>query len=118
MDDQRALLLVVGETFATNWQQVLPAIWVIGLLLCIDHDWPGLSRAAWRLLRNLMAAAMAIFLMLAVAYGVYGLWAAAHFDHVGFANLASHALSRMWLSIALAATGVVLWFIRRPKSDR
>lgn len=112
MVDVPLTLLKAGEAFATDWIQVLPAVWSLGLLLCIDHDWPGLSRARWRLLRNVIVAAMALFLAYVIAYAIYGFGVAIYLDDPGFTNLTRRTLSTLWVSIALAIAGIALWLRR------
>ncbi len=117
MVDVPLTLLKAGETFARDWRQVLPAILVFGLLLCIDHNWPGLTGARWRLLRDVIVAFMALFLMCVVVYAVYGFGVAVYLDDRGFANLTRRTLVLIWVSIALALAGVVLRFCRRSKPN-
>lgn len=116
MVDVPLTLLKAGETFASDWRQVLPVIWVIGLLLCIDHNWPGLASARWRLLRAVIVAFMALFLMCVAVYAIYGFGMAVYLDDRGFANLTCRSLALILVSIALAVAGVLSWLFRRDRS--
>lgn len=117
MIDVPLTLLKAGETFATETISLLPVVWVIGLLLCVDSDLPLLRSTTWRLLRNVIVALMALFLACVVVYAIYGSAVAVYFDDHGFTNLTLRTLSTMWVSIALALAGVVLWIHRRSRQS-
>ncbi|CAB3928418.1 hypothetical protein LMG26858_06224 [Achromobacter anxifer] len=117
MIDVPLTLLKAGEAFATETISLLPVAWAIGLLLCIESDLPLLRSTTWRLLRNVIVALMALFLVYVIVYAIYGLAVAVYFDDHGFTNLTLRTLSTMWVSIALASAGVALWIYRRSRQN-
>lgn len=107
-------ILLFGKSLAVNLFQLLPVVWGIGILLCVESHLPGLLPKVWRRVRDVVAVMTAVFLLVCGVYAIFGYSVAAVFDKPGYFHMTGDALWALSLSIGMAVLGLVLRARARP----
>ena len=107
-------ILLSGKSLAVSVFQLLPVVWGVGILLCVESDLPGLSPKVWRGVRDAVAVMMAVFLLVCGGYAIFGYSVAAIFDKPGYFHMTGDALWALSLSIGMAVLGMVMRARARP----
>lgn len=103
-----ANVLQDGELLAWGIFQIVPLWWGAGILLCLEFNLPGLSPRAWRAVRDVTIALMAVFLLACIGYAIFGYSVAVQFDKPAYFDKALEALRLLSLSIGMAVFGLAL----------
>lgn len=107
-------ILLSGKSLAVSVFQLLPVVWGVGILLCVESALPGLSPKVWRRVRDMVAVMMAFFLLVCGVYAIFGYSVAAIFDKPGYFRMVGDVLWALSLSIGMAMLGLVLRARIRP----